>query len=167
MKMPTNANTILTHQSGAALVIALVLLVVITLAGLASSYTSIFEIMLSGTKRASTNAFYAADTGINGMTTNIANFNLNLDSYKTTHQYRPFSDPANVTPNPTKVAGPTAPITNIHTQSGPPRGMGFSALNLSYAYYEVRSVGKDQATLTSQSSATIQEEVVRLLPATQ
>ena len=162
--MPTKANTLLRTQSGAALVIALVLLVVMTLAGLAASYTSIFEIMLSGTKRASTNAFYAADTGINEMTTSIANFNLG--SYNpTTHQYIPFSDSMNLTPNPTKVA---ATITNIHLQSGPPRGMGFSAVNLSYAYYQVTSVGKDQANLTSsRSTATIQEEVVRLLPAQQ
>ena len=117
--------------------------------------------MFSGTKRASTDAFYAADTGIHEITTNIANFNLS--SYNsTTHTYTPFSDSTNVTPNPTRVA---ATITNFATQSGPPRGMGFSALNLNYAYYQVQSVGKDQSNLnSSQSTTTIQEEVVRLLP---
>jgi len=160
--MSSKDSTILRNQSGAILVIALLIMLVMTLIGLASSSTSIFEIMLSGIKRSSTDAFYAADTGISEITTNIANFNL--ASYDaTTHQYSPFSDSNNVTPNPTKVA---ATITNIPAQSGPPRGTGFSAINLGYSYYQIQCVGKDQANLNSnQSTATVQEEVVRLLPA--
>jgi Tfp pilus assembly protein PilX len=146
-------------QSGTALVLALIMIIVITLLALASSYTSIFEIKLAGNKRGSTDAFYAADTGVNTITTNIANFNLN--SYDgATNKYSPFSDLTNTTPNPTNAQ---VNITYVPTQSGPPpRGMGFSAVNLSYAYYQVQSAGKDQAG--SGSTATIQEEVVRLLP---
>jgi type IV pilus assembly protein PilX len=156
--MAKKANLILRTQSGAALIVALIMIIVITLIALASSYTSIFEIKLSGNKRGSTDAFYAADTGISEITTNIANFNLN--SYNaTTNAYSPFSDSTNTTPNPTKAQ---VNITHTPTQSGPPRGMGFSAINLNYAYYQVQSVGKDQAN--SGSTATIQEEVVRLLP---
>ena len=141
--MATKADSILKNQSGMALVIALIMIIVLTLIALASSNTSIFEIKLSGAKRASTDAFYAADTGISEITTNIANFNLN--SYDAnTHTYTPFSDPANVTPNPTNAV---ATITYTPTQSGPPRGMGFSAVNLAYAYYQIQSVGKDQASL--------------------
>ena len=151
----------LRDQSGSVLVIALIMMIVLTLIGLASSYTSIFEIKLSGTKRASTNAFYAADTGISQITTKVSNFNLG--SYNpTTHKYSPFADSGNTTPNPTKVA---ATITHLPAQSGPPRGMGFSALNLGYAYYQVQSVGKDQANLnSSQATTSLEEEVVRLLP---
>jgi len=156
--MAKKTNIILRSQSGTALVIALVMIIVISLIALASSYTSIFEIKLSGNKRGATDAFYAADTGIGEITTNIANFNLN--SYNAaTNQYSPFSDPNNTTPNPTNAQ---ANITYMPTQSGPPRGMGFSAYNLNYAYYQVQSIGKDQAG--SGSTATIQEEVVRLLP---
>lgn len=159
--MAAKANIILNNRSGAALVIALIMIIVITLIALASSYTSIFEIILSGNKKASTNAFYAADTYINEITTNSENFDLiHYDS--TTHKYTPSSDSTNTTPNPTKAV---ATNTYLPTQSGPPRGMGFSAINLSYAYYQILSAGKDQPILVSnESTATLQEEVVRLLP---
>jgi len=160
--MATKADSILKNQSGMALVVALIMIIVLTLIALASSFTSIFEIKLSGTKRASTDAFYAADAGISQITTTTANFNLN--SYDAnTHTYTPFSDSTNATPNPTNVV---ATITYIPTQSGPPRGTGFSAVNVGYAYYQIQSVGKDQqSSLSPASTATIQEEVVRLLPA--
>jgi Tfp pilus assembly protein PilX len=159
--MAPKADSILKNQSGMALVVALIMIVVLTLIALASSYTSIFEIKLSGTKRASADAFYAADAGVSQITTNTANFNLN--SYDAgTHTYSPFSDPGNATPNPTNAV---ATITYIPTQSGPPRGTGFSAVNLDYAYYQIQSVGKDQhSSISPVSTATIQEEIVRLLP---
>jgi hypothetical protein len=52
----------LKDQSGTALVIALVMIVVLTLIGLASTFTSIFETSLSGNKRLSTDAFYIAES---------------------------------------------------------------------------------------------------------
>jgi Tfp pilus assembly protein PilX len=157
--MAPKADSILKNQSGMALVVALIMIVVLTLIALASSYTSIFEIKLSGTKRASADAFYAADAGVSQITTNTANFNLNSYDVNT---YTPFSDPGNATPNPTNVV---ATITYIPTQSGPPRGTGFSAVNLDYAYYQIQSVGKDQhSSISPVSTATIQEEIVRLLP---
>lgn len=162
--MATKVDTILKNQSGAALVIALIMIIVITLIALASSYTSIFEIRLSGNKRGSTNAFYAADAGINVTTPYIQNFDLN-NKYtvliaNTSSTYNPSLDSS--IPNPTSAA---RKITCFLTQSGPPRGMGFSAINLSYAYYQILSAGKDQPILVSnESTATLQEEVVRLLP---
>lgn len=152
---------LLKTQSGSALVIALIMMIVITLVGLASSYSSIFELILSGNKRASTSAFYAADTGAGVVTTNIANFNL-AEYNSTTNKYLPFSDSTNTTPNPTNVK---ATLTYLPTLSGPPRGMGYSATHLAYAYYQVQSTGKDQANLNAnEAAATIQEEVVRVMP---
>lgn len=52
----------LKDQAGAALVIALIMIVVLTLIGLASTFTSTFEISLSGNKRLSTDAFYDSET---------------------------------------------------------------------------------------------------------
>ena len=46
-------------ESGAALVIALIMMIVLTLIGLASTFTSTFEIILSGEKKRSTDAFMA------------------------------------------------------------------------------------------------------------
>jgi len=58
-------KTKLMNQSGAALVIALIMIIVLTLIGLASIFTSTFEISLSGNKRTSTDAFYLAETRSN------------------------------------------------------------------------------------------------------
>src|SRR4030042_4528316 len=69
-------NLILRGQSGAALVIALIIMVVLTLIGLASIFSSNFEVKLSGNKRGSTNAFYAADAGVQSVMANLSNFNL-------------------------------------------------------------------------------------------
>jgi len=60
-------------QSGMVLVIALIMMVVLTLIGIASTFTSIFEIKLGGNKRGSTNAFYTAEAGL-GVRANSANF---------------------------------------------------------------------------------------------
>jgi hypothetical protein len=140
------------------------MIVALTLIGLASSNTSIFEIKLSGNKRASTDAFYSADAGISQIITNIGNFNLSHYD-EGTRTYSPFIDSTNITPNPTHVV---ATITYLPAQSGAPRGMGFSAINLGYAHYQIESVGKDQANLVSSGSTlTLQEEVVRVLPAQQ
>jgi hypothetical protein len=149
----------LKDQTGAAIIIALIMMVVLTLIGIASMFTSTFEIKLSGNKRGATNAFYAADSGINVITARIENFNLsNYD--QNTHKYNPFTDANNV--NPTNAV---ASVEYISTQLGAPRGMGFSATNLNYAYYQVASNGSDQIDLLSnKSTATIQEKIVRLLP---
>jgi hypothetical protein len=60
-----DVKTKLKEQSGAALVIALIMIIVLTLIGLASTFTSTFEISLSGNKRLSTDAFYLAETRSN------------------------------------------------------------------------------------------------------
>ena len=67
-------NHTLKNQSGAALVIALIMMIVLTLIGLASTFTSTFEVSLSGNKRGSTDAFYAADGGVQATLATPANF---------------------------------------------------------------------------------------------
>jgi hypothetical protein len=57
-----NAKTIIKDQSGAALVVALIMIVVLTLIGLASTFSSTFEISLSGNKRLSTDAFFNGES---------------------------------------------------------------------------------------------------------
>jgi len=72
--MATKLNITLKDQSGAVLVIALIMMIVLTLIGLASTFTSTFEIKLSGNKRGSTDAFYAAEGGVQATLANPANF---------------------------------------------------------------------------------------------
>jgi Tfp pilus assembly protein PilX len=95
-------------------VIALILLIVITLISLASSFTSIFEIKMAGNKRGSTDAFFAADSGIQVVISDIANFDLPGNYDPITNKY-PYSKKG-ANPNPTHA------VINIqydNTQAGP------------------------------------------------
>jgi hypothetical protein len=60
----SNGKTILANQKGVALIIALIMLIVLTLIGLSSIGTSIFETKISGHDRFASNAFYAATGGL-------------------------------------------------------------------------------------------------------
>ncbi len=161
--MVTLKVDILKNQSGVALVIALVMIIVLTLIVLAASFTSIFEIKLAGNKRGSTNAFFAADSGVQVVISDDTNFNL-PGKYDVTNKYHYSQIVSN--PNPTK-----ADIIIYHnsTQTGAPRGLGFSATgNYEFVHYLIESTGKDQIDLNPiKSTCVIQEKVVRLVPTLQ
>jgi len=55
---------ILGEKNGVALIIALLMLLVLTLIGISSISTTTFEISISGNERVRTDAFYAAEAGI-------------------------------------------------------------------------------------------------------
>jgi len=149
------------NQSGAALVIALIMLVMMTLMVLAASLTSHFEIKLAGNKRGATNAFYSADSGIQVSLGRIENFNL--PGQYVDNKYNPFTD--NNNPNPTNAS---VNITFNATQQGAPRGAGISAINFEFNHYVIEATGKDQLEASPiKSQCTIQEKVVRLIPTMQ
>ena len=169
--MAGKMNIVLRNQSGAALVIALIMIVVITLIALASSYTSIFEITMSGNKRGITDAFYAADTGIGAIIAYpTISFNTSGGGYialpsNTASVYNPFPFNTLNIPNPTNIASSNASVTWLQNLSGPPRGGGYSAVNVSYAYFQVQCTGNDASGSGAQS--TIQEEVIEIIPIAQ
>jgi len=167
----------LQNQSGTALVIALIILVVLTLISLSSSITSITEIKLSGNKRGSTNAFYTADGGVQAAMGNLANFdsstytliastggisssiiNQSVDKRLTNPTF------------PSGVSFATTPTVWIYheTNTGAPRGLGFSATgNVGFEYYIVDSTGVDQVALDADALKSRFEVVttaVRILP---
>jgi hypothetical protein len=159
--MIRKTTNILTNENGAALVIALMMMIMLTLVGLGSIFTSTFEVKLSGNKRGSTNAFYAADSGVQVIMANIDNFSL--PGKYVDNKYDPFTDPLN--PNPTKAA---VVITHIPDQHGSPRGSGFSATHFEFVYYVIDSTGQDQIDLSPVKSAcTVEQKVVRLVPTLQ
>jgi Tfp pilus assembly protein PilX len=164
MNMVAKTNSILGNQSGAALVIALIIMVVITLIALASSFTSIFEIKISGNKRAITDAFYATDGGINAITSSpTQSFNTNLYTDlvpNTSSTFNPFS--ISTVSNPTNIPSANAIVTHYKTQHGPPRGGGYSAVNVDYAYFQVQCTGND--SVGSGAKTTILEDVTKLAP---
>jgi len=151
------------NQSGAALMIALLMIIVLTLVGLASTLTSTFEIKLSGTKRGSTDAFYGADGGVQVVLANVNNFNL--PGQYVDNKYKPLVDPKNSNPNPTN-----ADVT-IHydpVQLGSPRGLGMSAINFEFTHYMIESTAEDQIEQgVTKASCTVEEKVVRLTPTLQ
>ena len=138
-------------ESGAALVIALIMMIVLTLIGLASTFTSTFEIILSGEKKRSTDAFYGADSSANILALRYVNFEPGR------YKYNPYADSGNK--NPTKA---TAIIDFDPLKIGPPRG--FSPINNSYAYFWVQSKGNDLTGMSKKSICTIDQNVVRVLP---
>jgi hypothetical protein len=172
-----NNKLFLEDQSGAALVIALIMIVVLTLIALASTLSSTFENKLSGNKRGSTDSFYTADSGIQAALTNISNFDTtsytlvpNTGSLPTDLRNqsidRKLISPSlglsilNIQPN----------VTIYHTTStGPPRGLHLSAAgNYGFAYFIIDSIGYDQLDVSLVPfNSEQQEQVVRLLPTSQ
>ncbi len=152
----------LKNQSGVALVVALIMLVVLTLIGLAATFTSTFEAILSGNKRGATDAFFAADSGVQVAIANIENFDI--PGKYVDNQYNPFIDSKNPNPTNAKVI-----ITYNPGQTGAPRGLGLSAAgNYEYNYYLIESTGEDQLDVNSnKSTCIIQQKVVRLIPTLQ
>jgi len=150
---------VLKDQSGAALVIALIMLIILTLMGLAATFTSTFEVMLSGNKRGATDAFYSADSGIQVVVANLENFDL--PGKYVNNQYNPFTDSNN--PNPTNAS---VTITYFTDRSDAPRGSGFSATgNFEFAHYLIHSTGQDQLEQNPmKANCEIEQKVVRLIP---
>jgi Tfp pilus assembly protein PilX len=174
---------VLKDNSGAALVIALMMLVVLTLIAIASSNTSIFEVMLSANKRATTNAFYTADAGVQAVLPTNTNFYTssytlipNSGSLPQGLRNEPidsgFSSPTLSFPtSPTSVSFADNPDVTIYhtTRTGAPRGLGFSASGgYDFVYYVIDSAGKDQMGVASlKSSCEVIEKVVVLVPTLQ
>jgi type IV pilus assembly protein PilX len=147
------------NQSGVALVIALIMMIVMTVIVLAASFTSIFEIKLAGNKRGSTDAFYASDSGMNITLASVANFG-----------YTGNSTSLALNPNPT---GAVVRIDReLKTDGTPrddaPRGIGMSATHFEFGHHLAESTGRDQIDIgPMRSTCTIREKVVQLLPTLQ
>lgn len=159
--MMTKTFSVFKEESGVALVMALLMIVILTLIGIASTYTSVFEIKLSGNKRGSTDAFYSADSGVQVVVANVENFSL--PGKYVDDKYDPFTDPNN--PNPTKAK---VTITHDITQSGSPRGIQMSAIHFGFEHFWIESTGSDQSDLTPiRSTCAVEEKIVRLVPTLQ
>lgn len=62
---------VLRNQQGAALITAMVILVLLTIIGLAATNTSMLETMISGTEKTRSEAFYAAEAGVEHLRRNF------------------------------------------------------------------------------------------------
>ena len=146
------------NQSGIALVVALIMMIVMTVVVFAASFTSIFEIMLAGNKRGSTNAFFAADSGVHVVKADRANFNI-TGNFDENQKYYYSNRQSNR--NPTK-----ADITVIHDpiRFDCPRGLAMG-LSVDCKHYMIESTGQDQVVIDPiRSTVTIHEKVVVTVP---
>ena len=164
--MSSKRKDILKNETGMALVIALLMMIVLTLIGLASVFTSSFELRLAGNKRGSTDAFYAADTGVHVSMANVNNFALGK---YVDNKFNPFTvtDPNSLdyNPNPTKAK---VVIEHRENEQGAPRGLGMSAVQVGYVHYLIQSTGYDQSDLSPlKSTCEIDEKVLRIVPTAQ
>ena len=162
-KEMTHRNTrhIMRKEAGAALVVALFMIVILSLIGLASSSSSIFEIGLSGNKRGSTTAFYAADGGAQAAMTNVQNFNLTRYDSDDNKYEDVLNDPANTNQNPTNA---TVVITHETSLSGPPRGLGMGT-HVSFIHFLITSTGQDQMESSLiRSTCAVDQKVLRVIP---
>ena len=179
--MGRKTNRILNDQSGFAFLIALMMMVVLTLLGIAAMSSSTVETQLSGNKRGATNALYAADASVQTVLASIGNFAVddgakfkNADTSKLPLDLKDepidksYSSPSFSLPS--GVTFKNNPQVNIYhmTQKNAPRGAGFSAINFGFEHLLIDSVGKDQVAAASNGSiCQIRERVVNILPTSQ
>lgn len=178
--MDAKQTSILRDQSGVVLVIALIMMIVLTLIGLASTLTSTFEMRLSGIKRGTTDAFYTADAGVQAVLANLGNFSVPGNFLAV----NPATLPADLQTESidSRFTSPTLPlpagvnftdppqVTIYHTtRTSAPRGLGFSATGqIEYEHYLVDSIGRDQIDISlMRSNSHVREKLVRLIPTSQ
>ena len=136
-------------ESGFALVITLLIMLVASVIGFAAMTTTDIEVRISGNNHWGNQAFYAADGAIEVALADGSNFQRtgkNLD----------FTEPirASVT------------VGYDPTKKGAPRGKGISALHFNFDHYLITSKGYTSVATLSASSE-IQEKVVKLVPTAQ
>ena len=154
-----NAEKFFKDQSGAALVIALIMMIVLTLIGLASTYTSIFEIQLSGNKRASTDAFYSADSGVQIAMADVDNFSL-PGKYDVGNKYNYSQESENANPTLAEIV-----IYHDTMNQGGPRGFGMGTQQVEFVHFLIDSTGKDRIDSNLvKANCQIEQKVVRLVP---
>jgi type IV pilus assembly protein PilX len=118
-------------QRGVALVMALVILLVLTILGVAAMNTTTLEERMAGSSQEVTRAFEAAESGVNSALGTAGVMNLNQETTNT------FSY--------TGATRPSAEVVTKWIQYSPPkRGSGYSA-QMRAANFKMKSTGRTNA----------------------
>jgi len=96
--------TVLQNQRGAALITAIVILALLTIIGMAATNTSMLETMIAGTEKSRTEAFYAAEAGIEHLRRNFRDVFVDKNKNKFAASEPPDWDFALIGPD--QIAGP-------------------------------------------------------------
>lgn len=156
MNKTDNDIVISKNESGAALVIALVMMIVLTLIGLASIFSSTFEIMLSGGKKRSTDAFYNADNALDIIMKYPTVFNPEVPTFN------PLSGSSPIPSSEKSLVKAEVQITHDTNKQGAPRG--FSIMEFDFSYFWIQAKGNDLTEMSNKSTCTIGQNVVKLFP---
>jgi Tfp pilus assembly protein PilX len=136
-------------ESGFALAITLMIMLVASVIGFAAMTTTDIEVRISGNNHWGNQAFYAADGAIEVALSDRSNFQREGKNLNLTEPVR-----ANVT------------VGYDPTQKGAPRGKGISALHFNFDHYVITSKGYTSVASLSASSE-VQEKVIKLVPTAQ
>lgn len=138
-------NAKLAREEGMALIVSVMILLVVTVLGLSAMQLGTTESLVSGSFRASEDAFYASDGGINWIRTVFMYFNGTAQAFPTGGDVVPVSASGNINPDGT---GP------------PPIGKGLSAVYFGSQFYQITSVG----TAPQNARSTIGVRVSQITP---
>lgn len=123
------------RQQGIVLVVSLVILMILTILGMAAMSTSSLEIKMSGNAQETTRALEAAESGLNRL-------------YNDTKSFDPSSLPTSIPYTYGTTNAVTASVSvNFIEYSTPMRGSGYSAKNSQVANFDEVSEGKTVAAL--------------------
>jgi hypothetical protein len=136
-------------ESGFALAITLMIMLVASVIGFAAMTTTDIEVRISGNNHWGNEAFYAADGAIEVALSDRSNFQRSGKNLDLTEPVR-----ARVT------------VGYDPTQKGAPRGKGISALHFNFDHYVITSKGYTSVASLSASSE-VQEKVIKLVPTAQ
>lgn len=92
---------VLNNQTGAALITAIVILALLTIIGLAATNTSMLETMISATEKTNSEAFYAAEAGVDHLRRNLKALFIDENDNKFAAGADPDWDFALIGPNDT------------------------------------------------------------------
>jgi len=176
--MASKKNIFFKDQSGIALVVALIIMIVLTLIGLASIFTSTFEIKLSGNKRGSTDAFYTADGGAQAVLVYSSNFIISTNPINfrpvgtlPSHLQNESIDTAlswNSVPSPLIGINfvDTPRVTIYHsTDSRCEEGTSATSENFDCERFLIDSIGRDQTDVgLLKSTSEVLEKVLKHVP---
>jgi len=128
-------------QNGVALVITLILMVMITIIGVASLRTTSLEEKMAANIQQSTRAFESAESGIRQATTDVDNFSVYNDAQ---NPVIPSASPFTFPPNPSSASAITGTAdieVGFEGWSVPKRGAGYSVVHFKTANFGILAKG--------------------------
>lgn len=147
MKYPNIKTPMPNSQSGAVLIVALVLLTVVTMIGIAAISTSRMEMTMATNVQETHRAFEAAEIGLMRSYNDSSGLNLHTDQTQDVDDITAYTATADAT-------------ASFSQWTKPPRGSGYSASSFQAAHFDVES----DSTTASGASVVLHAGVYQIAP---